>query len=142
MILLDKEAIQRIIPHRPPFLMIDNVEVNEAEKSAKGTKKLIGDEDFFKGHFPDEPIMPGVLIIEAIAQLGAAAILSIDEFKGKRAYLASVENAMFRRKVVPGETLELYVEFISFRHSIGKGLGKAFVNGMEVCSVKFGFFFS
>ena len=137
--MLNKEEITKIIPHRDPFLMIDGAEIVESEKSAKGFKTLTGNEDFFRGHFPDEPVMPGVLIIESMAQLGAVLILSIKKYKGKKVYFTSIDNAKFRRKVVPGDTIELSVELISFRHNIGKGSARAEINGETVCSAELGF---
>lgn len=135
----NKEEIIEVIPHREPFLMIDGAEIVEPEKSAIGTKTLTGNEDFFRGHFPDEPVMPGVLIIESMAQLGAFLILSIEKYRGKKVYFTSIDNAKFRRKVVPGDTLELYVELISFRHNIGKGSARAEINGETVCTAELGF---
>ena len=138
---MDIEEIKRIIPHRAPFLLIDSAEIIEPEKSAKGFKKLTGNEDFFRGHFPDEPVMPGVLIVESMAQLGAVLALSIEKYKGKKIYFTSIDNVRFRKKVVPGDTLELFVEFVSFRHSMGRGRATASVNGTEVCSAELGFVF-
>ena len=138
---MDIEEIKRIIPHRAPFLLIDGAEIIEPEKSAKGFKKLTGNEDFFRGHFPDEPVMPGVLIVESMAQLGAVLALSIEKYKGKKIYFTSIDNVKFRKKVVPGDTLELFVEFVSFRHSMGRGRATASVNGTEVCSAELGFVF-
>lgn len=138
---MDIEEIKRIIPHRAPFLLIDGAEIIEPEKSAKGFKKLTGNEDFFRGHFPDEPVMPGVLIVESMAQLGAVLALSIEKYKGKKIYFTSIDNVRFRKKVVPGDTLELFVEFVSFRHSMGRGRATASVNGTEVCSAELGFVF-
>jgi 3-hydroxyacyl-[acyl-carrier-protein] dehydratase len=135
----NKEEIIEVIPHRDPFLMIDCAEIVEPEKSATGTKTLTGNEDFFKGHFPDEPVMPGVLIIESMAQLGAFLILGIEKYRGKKVYFTSIDNAKFRRKVVPGDTLELYVELIAFRHNIGKGSARAEINGETVCTAELGF---
>ncbi|MBO4698219.1 3-hydroxyacyl-ACP dehydratase FabZ [bacterium] len=137
--MLSTEEIKNIIPHREPFLLVDGVEVTEAGKSAKGFKKLTGNEDFFKGHFPDEPVMPGVLIIESMAQLGAVLALSFEQNKGKKIYFTSIDKVRFRKKVIPGDTLEMSVEFISFRHSMGRGTACAFVNGVEVCSAELGF---
>lgn len=135
----NKQEIIGVIPQRDPFLMIDCAEIVEPGKSATGTKTLTGNEDFFKGHFPDEPVMPGVLIIESMAQLGAFLILSIEQYRGKKVYFTSIDNAKFRKKVVPGDTLELYVELISFRHNIGKGSARAEVSGETVCSAELGF---
>ncbi len=135
----NKQEIIGVIPQRDPFLMIDCAEIVEPGKSATGTKTLTGNEDFFKGHFPDEPVMPGVLIIESMAQLGAFLILSIGQYRGRKVYFTSIDNAKFRKKVVPGNTLELYVELISFRHNIGKGSARAEVNGETVCSAELGF---
>ena len=137
--MLNKEEIIKIIPHRDPFLMIDCAETVEPEKSAKGLKTLTGNEDFFRGHFPDEPVMPGVLIIESMAQLGAFLILGIEKYRGKKVYFTSIDNAKFRKKVLPGDTMELYVELISFRHNIGKGFAKAEINGETVCTAELGF---
>ncbi|MBP5406352.1 3-hydroxyacyl-ACP dehydratase FabZ [bacterium] len=139
--MLNIEEIKQIIPHREPFLLIDGAEIIEPERSVKGFKKLTGDEDFFRGHFPDEPVMPGVLIIESLAQLGAVLGLSVEKYKGKKMYFTSVNNAKFRRKVVPGDTLDLFIEFISFRHSIGCCRAAASVKGVEVCSAELGFVF-
>jgi len=139
--MLDIEEIKKIIPHREPFLLIDGAEIVEPEKSARGFKKLTGEEDFFRGHFPGEPVMPGVLIIESMAQLGAVLALSIEKYKGKKIYFTSIDNARFRKKVVPGDTLELFVEFVSFRHSVGRGKATASVNGVEVSSAELGFVF-
>lgn len=138
---MDIEEIKRIIPHRAPFLLIDGAEIIEPEKSAKGFKKLTGNEDFFRGHFPDEPVMPGVLIVESMAQLGAVLALSVEKYKGKKIYFTSIDSVRFRKKVIPGDTLELFVEFVSFRHSIGRGRATASVNGTEVCSAELGFVF-
>ena len=138
---MDIEEIKMIIPHRAPFLLIDSAEIIEPEKSAKGFKKLTGNEDFFRGHFPDEPVMPGVLIVESMAQLGAVLALSIEKYKGKKIYFTSIDNVRFRKKVIPGDTLELFVEFVSFRHSMGRGRATASVNGTEVCSAELGFVF-
>ena len=137
--MLTRDEIQEIIPHRAPFLMIDGAEIIENGKSAKGFKKVTGNEDFFKGHFPDNPVMPGVLIVEAMAQLGAILILSVENLKGKNVYFTSIDKVSFRKKVLPGDTLELSAEMISFRHSIGKGKTSAFVNGVEVSSAELGF---
>ena len=132
-IMLDVNEIKKIIPHRYPFLLLDKVtEVTEGVK-AKGIKNVTVNEPFFQGHFPKEPVMPGVLIVEAMAQLGAVAILSKDEFKGKTAYFAGIDKVKFRDKVVPGDTLNLEVEIIKMRRNIGIGKAVATVNDKKVC---------
>lgn len=136
---MNAEEIKKIIPHREPFLMIDEAEIIEKGRSAEGLKKITGDESFLRGHFPDEPVMPGVLIIEAMAQLGAVLALSGPANSGKKIYFTSIENARFRKKVKPGDQLKLRVEFISFRHSIGKGHAEVSVDGSVVCSADLGF---
>lgn len=131
--MLDVNEIKKIIPHRYPFLLLDKVtEVTEGVK-AKGIKNVTVNEPFFQGHFPKEPVMPGVLIVEAMAQLGAVAILSKDEFKGKTAYFAGIDKVKFRDKVVPGDTLNLEVEIIKMRRNIGIGKAVATVNDKKVC---------
>ena len=106
---MDIKEIMSIIPHRQPFLLIDRVEeIVEGEKVI-ATKNVSYNEPFFAGHFPQEPVMPGVLIVEAMAQAGAVAILSMDEFKGKTAYFGGIKNAKFKKKVVPGDVLRLEV---------------------------------
>ncbi len=112
MSLLNTKQIMEIIPHRQPFLLIDTIEELEAGKRAVGTKCVTYNEPFFAGHFPEEPVMPGVLIIEALAQTGAVAILSQPEFQGKTAYFAAINSAKFRQKVQPGDVLRLETEII------------------------------
>lgn len=131
--MLDIKEIQAIIPHRYPFLMIDRVESVEAGKTCTAIKNVSIDEPFFQGHFPGEPVMPGVLIIEALAQAGAVAILSLDGFKGKTAYFGGIKNARFKRKVVPGDQLRLEVSITGMRMNMGLGVGTAYV-GDEVAA--------
>ncbi|KEH99361.1 3-hydroxyacyl-ACP dehydratase [Clostridium novyi A str. 4552] len=123
------KEIQEIIPHRYPFLLVDKVEELEPGKRAVGYKNVTMNEYFFQGHFPEEPVMPGVLQIEALAQLGAIALLSMDEFKGKIAYFGGINKAKFRRKVVPGDVLRLEVEIIKMKGPAGIGKAIATVNG-------------
>ena len=115
------KEIMEIIPHRQPFLLIDTIEELEVGKRAVGKKCVSYNEPFFAGHFPGEPVMPGVLIIEALAQTGAVAILSQEENKGKIAYFAGIKSAKFRQKVIPGDVLTLETELIKVKGSIGVG---------------------
>ncbi|HNW15643.1 MAG TPA: 3-hydroxyacyl-ACP dehydratase FabZ [bacterium] len=137
--MLNSEQIKKILPHRYPFLMIDRAEVIEEGKKAAGCKMVSVNEPFFQGHFPQEAVMPGVLIVEAMAQLGAVAVLSMEQFKGKIAYFTGINNAKFRQKVVPGDKLDLEIEIVKMRHSVGIGAGKAFVNGILVCEAEISF---
>lgn len=127
--MLDIKEIMDIIPHRQPFLLVDRIEELEEGKRAVGKKCVSYNEPFFNGHFPTEPVMPGVLIIEALAQVGAVAMLSIPENKGKTAYFAAINSAKFKKKVVPGDVLTLEVEIIKQKGPIGVGSAKAYVDG-------------
>ena len=127
--MLGIKEIQEIIPHRYPFLLVDKVEELEIGKRAVGYKNVTINEHFFAGHFPAEPVMPGILIIEALAQVGAIALLSVEEYKGKIAYFGGINKAKFRRKVVPGDVLRLEVEIVKMKGPIGVGKGIATVNG-------------
>ncbi|MBB6630311.1 3-hydroxyacyl-ACP dehydratase FabZ [Clostridium algidicarnis] len=129
--MLDIKEIQEIIPHRYPMLLLDRVDEMEPGKRVVAIKNVTINEQFFQGHFPVEPVMPGVLMIEALAQAGAVAILSIEEFKGKIAYFAGINKAKFRRKVVPGDTLRLEVEITKLKGSAGVGRGVAYVEGKK-----------
>lgn len=121
--------IQAILPHRYPFLMVDRLlEVVPGER-ASGLKNVTINEPFFPGHFPGRPVMPGVLIVEAMAQVGAAALMLLEENKGKLALFAGIDNLRFRRQVLPGDTLLLKMEIIKTRGPIGKGRGTASVGG-------------
>lgn len=126
--MLNIEEIMEILPHRYPFLLIDKVEEYIPGEKAIGIKNVTMNEYFFQGHFPQKPIMPGVLIVEALAQIGAVAILSLPEFKGKLALFAGINNLKFRRPVVPGDTLRLEVEIIKRKGVIGIGKATATVN--------------
>lgn len=129
MSLLSTKEIMEIIPHRQPFLLLDTVEELEAGKRAVARKCVSYNEPYFAGHFPEEPVMPGVLIVEALAQAGAVAILSKPENKGKIAFFGAINNAKFKRKVVPGDVLTLEVEIIKEKGPIGVGSAKAYVDG-------------
>ncbi len=129
---MDIKEIMDIIPHRYPFLLIDKV-IKVEENKIIAIKNVTANEQYFQGHFPAEPVMPGVLIIEALAQAGAVSLLSKDEFKGKIAYFAGINNAKFRRKVFPGDTLILEVELIKVRGKAGIGYGIAYVEDKKVC---------
>lgn len=137
--MLTINEIKKIIPHRAPFLLIDKVEEFTPGEKAVAYKNVTFNEYFFPGHFPEEPVMPGVLIIEALAQTGAIAILSLEELKGKIAYFGGIKNARFREKVVPGDVIRLEVEIIKRRGPIGIGQGTATVNGKVVteCELTF-----
>lgn len=130
---MEIREIQQIIPHRAPFLLVDRVIELEPGKRAVGMKNVSFNEDFFRGHFPQEPVMPGVLIVEALAQVGAVVMLSLDEFKGRTAYFGGINRARFRRKVVPGDQLRLETEIIKQRGPMGIGKGVAYV-GEEVAA--------
>lgn len=127
--ILDINEIMQIIPHRYPFLMVDKILEVEAGKRAVGIKNVSGNEPFFQGHFPGYPVMPGVLIIEALAQVGAVAMLIMPETKGKLALFAGIDGVRFRRQVVPGDQLRLEVEITKIRGPIGKGKAVATVDG-------------
>lgn len=126
---LTTKEIMDIIPHRQPFLLIDTIEELEPGVRAVGKKCVSYNEPYFAGHFPQEPVMPGVLIVEALAQVGAVAILSQPEFQGKTAYFAAINSAKFKKKVVPGDVLQLETEIIKVKGPIGVGAAKAYVDG-------------
>lgn len=126
--ILNSSDIQKIIPHRYPMLLIDKiVELQEGEK-AVGIKNVTFNEQFFQGHFPGNPVMPGVLIIEALAQTGAVAILSLEKFKGKTVYFGGIKSAKFKKMVIPGDTLKLVTEITRLKGSFGIGSATAYVD--------------
>ena len=136
---MDIKEIMEIIPHRQPFLLIDRIEELEPGKRAVGKKCVTYNEPFFNGHFPQEPVMPGVLILEALAQTGAVAILSQPENKGKTVYFGGIDKAKFKRKVVPGDVLTLELEIVKQKGPIGVGTAKATVDGKIAASAEMTF---
>ncbi len=126
--MLGIKEIEDIIPHRHPFLLIDRIDEVEAGKRAVGVKNFTYDEWFFKGHFPGQPVVPGVLVIEALAQVGAVAILSLDENKGKTPFFGGISKARFKQKIIPGDSVRLECEIIKTKGPIGTGMGVAYVN--------------
>lgn len=139
MSVLTAKQIMEIIPHRQPFMLVDTIEELEMGKRAVGKKCVSYNEPFFAGHFPGEPVMPGVLIIEALAQVGAVAILSLPENKGKTAYFGAINSAKFKGKVVPGDVLMLETEIIKSKGPIGIGSAKAYVDGKVVAQAELTF---
>ena len=133
------KEIMEIIPHRQPFLLIDTIEELEEGVRAVGKKCVSYNEPFFAGHFPGNPVMPGVLIIEALAQTGAVAMLGKPEYKGKTAYFAAINNAKFKRKVIPGDVLMLETEIIKQKGPIGMAKAKATVDGELAASCELTF---
>ena len=129
MSLLTVKEIMEIIPHRQPFLLLDTVEELIPGQRAVAKKCVTYNEPFFQGHFPGEPVMPGVLIIEALAQAGAVAILSKEENRGKTVYFAAIDSAKFKKKVIPGDILILETEIIKSKGPMGIGKATATVDG-------------
>ncbi|MFC4769493.1 3-hydroxyacyl-ACP dehydratase FabZ [Effusibacillus consociatus] len=134
--MLNIDQIKEIIPHRYPFLLVDQILELEVGKRAIGIKNVTANEPFFPGHFPDYPVMPGVLIVEAMAQVGAVAMLSEEENKGKLGFFAGIDNVRFRQQVRPGDTLHMEVEILSMKRSIGKGKGIAKVGDKVACEAE------
>ena len=136
MSVLNTKEIMEIIPHRHPFLLVDTIEELEAGVRAVGKKCVTYDEYYFRGHFPNEPVMPGVLIIEALAQVGAVCILSCEQFKGKTAYLGGINQCRFKKKVVPGDVLLLEVELIKQKGPVAIAKAVATVEGKVAASAE------
>ena len=139
MSVMTTKEIMDILPHRTPFLLIDTIEELEVGVKAVAKKNVTFNEPYFAGHFPGNPVMPGVLIIEALAQTGAVAILSEPKFQGKTAYFAGINNAKFKQKVLPGDTLRLETEIIKVKGPIGVGQATAYVDDKLVCKAELTF---
>lgn len=133
---LDVKEIMKIIPHRYPMLLIDKIEELEPGVHAVGYKNVTMNEIFFQGHFPDNPIMPGVLIIEALAQVGAVALLCLEKFKGKTPLFGGIKSAKFKGMVVPGDVLKLEVHISKLRGTVGIGTAVAMVDDKEVAEAE------
>ena len=134
--MLTTQEIMAIIPHRYPFLLIDRILELEPGRRAVGEKLVTIGEPFFQGHFPDFPIMPGVLIVEALAQTACVAALSLPEYQGKIGLFAGIDSARFKRPVRPGDTLRLEITLDKMRRNIGRGSGKATVDGQLACEAE------
>lgn len=125
--MLDAREMQNIIPHRYPFLLVDKILEIEEGKRAVGIKNVTINEPFFQGHFPGNPIMPGVLVVEAMAQVGAVSILAMEEYKGKLAVFTGIDKLRFKKQVVPGDTLRMEVTMLAMKRGIGKAKAEAYV---------------
>lgn len=136
---LNINEIMDIIPHRYPFLLVDKIEEMEVGKRAVGIKNVTMNEPYFQGHFPNNPVMPGVLIIEALAQVGAVCMLSLEEMKGKTAYFAGIDDVRFKQKVLPGDVLRLETSIIKVKGPVGVGEAIASVDGKVVAKAKLTF---
>ncbi|HCW72622.1 MAG TPA: 3-hydroxyacyl-[acyl-carrier-protein] dehydratase FabZ [Clostridiaceae bacterium] len=132
----DIKGIMKVLPHRPPFLLIDRILEVEPGVSCTALKNVTYNEEFFRGHYPDYPVMPGVLIVEALAQTGAYGILTLEANRDKTPFFGGLNNVKFRKQVVPGDTLRLEVTIDKLKSSYGKGKGKAYVDGVLVCEAE------
>ena len=131
--MLNTKQIMEILPHRAPFLLVDRIDELEPGKRAVGCKAVTYNEPFFQGHFPQEPVMPGVLICEALAQVGAVALLSHENYRGKIALFGGISKARFRQKVVPGDVLRLETELVKIKGPVGIGRAVAYLKD-TVCT--------
>ena len=131
--MLNTKQIMEILPHRAPFLLVDRIDELEPGKRAVGVKAVTYNEPYFAGHFPQEPVMPGVLICEALAQVGAVALLSQEQYKGKLVFFGGINKARFRQKVVPGDVLRLETELDKIKGPVGVGKATAWL-GDKVCT--------
>ena len=134
--MMDIKEIKEILPHRYPFLLVDKITEIEEGKRVKGYKNVTINEPFFQGHFPEYPVMPGVLVLEALAQVGAVEVLSMEQFKGKNPLFAGADKVKWRRQVMPGDKLELECEIIKIKGPIGIGKALATVDGKKACEAE------
>jgi 3-hydroxyacyl-[acyl-carrier-protein] dehydratase len=139
---LGAAEIRRLIPHRYPFLLVDRIDELEPGVRAVGIKNVTQNEPFFQGHFPDYPVMPGVLIIEALAQVGAIGVMAGGEHANKLALFAGIDGVRFRRQVVPGDVLSMEVEIERLKGRVGRGTGRAAVGEERVCEARLMFAFA
>ncbi|GAB3789494.1 3-hydroxyacyl-ACP dehydratase FabZ [Virgibacillus kimchii] len=136
---MEIQQIKETIPHRYPFLLVDRVTEMEEGKRVVGIKNVTANEPFFQGHFPDYPVMPGVLIVEALAQVGAIGVLGMEANKGKIGFLAGLDKCKFKQQVKPGDQLKLEVEITRIKGPIGKGKGIATIDGKTACEAEITF---
>ena len=136
--IIEIDEIKQILPHRYPFLLVDRV-TEITDNKITGYKNVTVNEPYFQGHFPEKPVMPGVLIVEALAQVGAVAVLSLEENKGKLAFFGGIDKAKFRRQVVPGDRLKLETEIIKCKGPMGVGKAIATVDGKTACEAEIKF---
>lgn len=139
---LGPAMIRELIPHRYPFLLVDRIEEIEPGVRAVGVKNVTQNEPFFEGHFPDYPVMPGVLIVEAMAQVGAVGVMAKEEYRGKLALFAGIDGVRFRRQVIPGDVLTMEVELTRLKGRVGRGKGAARVGSERVCEAALMFAFA
>lgn len=134
--------IRELIPHRYPFLLVDKIEELEPGQRAVGIKNVTQNEPFFQGHFPDYPVMPGVLIVEAMAQVGAVGVMVMEEYRDKLALFAGIDGVRFRRQVMPGDTIRMEVHIERLKGRIGRGRGVATVDEQKACEAELMFAFA